>query len=214
MKKILFGTTLVFALVLSSCSTFKNVDIVKRHYNNGYHIAIRDQKTKTEPVAVIKDKQTPEAVATVTPANTITGKPEQPAVQPAAVHEKAPAVTAQKTETTTGSKKQHASSSPVIASVKKEPAKAKHSLRMPEYKSKTWSASRSSSGGDVNLIILVILAIILPPLAVYLAEGITGKFWLTLILCLLGGGLALGVLGYIGLLWLIAIIIALLTVLK
>lgn len=214
MKKILFGTTLVFALVLSSCSTFKKVDIVKRHYNNGYHIAIRDQKTKTEPVAVVKDKQNPDAVATATPANTVTATPEQPAVQPTTVHENAPVVAAQKAETTTRPEKQRTSSSPAIASVKKEPAKAKHNLRMPEYKAKTWSASRSNSGGDVNLIILVILAIILPPLAVYLAEGITGKFWLTLILCLLGGGLALGVLGYIGLLWLIAIIIALLTVMK
>ncbi len=214
MKKILFGTTLVFALVLSSCSTFKKVDIVKRHYNNGYHIAIRDQKTKTEPVAVVKDKQNPEAVATVTPANTVTGTPEQPVVQPVAVQENAPVVTAQKTGTTTGSKKERASSSPAIASVIKERTKPAHTLRTPQLKPKSWSTSRSSSGGDVDLIILVILAILLPPLAVYLAEGITGKFWLTLILCLLGGGLALGVLGYIGLLWLIAIIIALLTVLK
>lgn len=213
MKKILFGTTLVFALVMSSCSTFKKVDIVKRHYNNGYHIAIRDQKAKTEPVAVTKDKQTTETVATVTPANTVSGTPEQPAVQQASVQEQAPAVTAQQT-VTTAPKKEHASYSPAIASVKKERSKSTHKLRTPELKMKTWSAGRSNSGGDVNLIILVILAVILPPLAVYLAEGVTGKFWLTLILCLLGGGLALGVLGYIGLLWLIAIIIALLTVMK
>jgi uncharacterized membrane protein YqaE (UPF0057 family) len=214
MKKILFGTTLVFALVLSSCSTFKKVDIVKRHYKGGYHIAVRDQKTKTEPVAVVKDKQSPDAVATVTPANTVTATPEQPVVQPTAVQENTPVVTAQKTETTTGSKKADKSSSPAIASVKKEPAKTKHQLRMPTYKSKTWSASRSTSGGDVNLIILVILAVILPPLAVYLAEGLTGKFWLTLILCLVGGGLAIGIAGYLGLAWLIAIIIALLAVMK
>lgn len=38
------------------------------------------------------------------------------------------------------------------------------------------------------LIILVILAIVLPPLAVYLYEGVTNRFWLNLILALLGWG--------------------------
>lgn len=210
MKKILFGTTLVFALVLSSCSTFKKVDIVKRHYKNGYHIAIRDQKTKTEPVAVVKEKQKAETIAAATPAAVTADAPEQPAVQQRSASENAPAVTA---TNRIASVKQTAAE-PAVASVKKERTKPAHSLRTPTLKSKTWSTGRSTSGGDVDLVILVILAILLPPLAVYLAEGITGKFWLTLILCLLGGGLAVGVLGYIGLLWLIAIIIALLTVLK
>ncbi|HNW98999.1 MAG TPA: YqaE/Pmp3 family membrane protein [Bacteroidales bacterium] len=43
----------------------------------------------------------------------------------------------------------------------------------------------SVSGGGVNIIVLVILSIILPPLAVYLARGIGNEFWLDLILTLL-----------------------------
>lgn len=71
----------------------------------------------------------------------------------------------------------------------------------------------TNGGGDANLILLVILAIILPPLGVYLKDGsITGLFWLTLILCLVGGGGILGLGFYFGGLWGIAIILALLRV--
>jgi uncharacterized membrane protein YqaE (UPF0057 family) len=53
---------------------------------------------------------------------------------------------------------------------------------MKEYK------AQKASGGDVstNTLLLVILAILLPPLAVALHEhGINGKFWLDLLLTLL-----------------------------
>ena len=45
---------------------------------------------------------------------------------------------------------------------------------------KTNAASVNDS--DVNLILLVILAIILPPLAVFLVRGIGGAFWLDVLL--------------------------------
>jgi uncharacterized membrane protein YqaE (UPF0057 family) len=71
----------------------------------------------------------------------------------------------------------------------------------------------TNGGGDANLILLVILALILPPLGVYLKDGgITGLFWLTLILCLVGGGGIFGIGFYFGGLWGIAIILALLRV--
>jgi uncharacterized membrane protein YqaE (UPF0057 family) len=45
---------------------------------------------------------------------------------------------------------------------------------------------KASSEPSTNTLLLVILAILLPPLAVYLHEGeINGKFWLDLILTLL-----------------------------
>jgi uncharacterized membrane protein YqaE (UPF0057 family) len=58
------------------------------------------------------------------------------------------------------------------------------------------------------LILLVILALLLPPLAVYLYFGeINVHFWINLILCLVGGGVGV-VVGY----WGLAIIHALLVV--
>ncbi len=49
------------------------------------------------------------------------------------------------------------------------------------------SAKRASAEPSTNTLLQVILAIILPPLAVYLHEGeINNKFWLDLILTILG----------------------------
>ncbi|MCB9224599.1 MAG: YqaE/Pmp3 family membrane protein [Crocinitomicaceae bacterium] len=64
------------------------------------------------------------------------------------------------------------------------------------------------------MILLVILALILPPLAVGIYEGITGRFWLVLILWLLGIGILAWLLPhlfYLG--WILAVILALLIVL-
>ena len=54
--------------------------------------------------------------------------------------------------------------------------------QLKEYKSQRQSAGKTST----NTLLLVILAILLPPLAVYLHEGvINSKFWIDLILTLL-----------------------------
>lgn len=66
----------------------------------------------------------------------------------------------------------------------------------------------------IMLILLVILAIILPPLAVFIYEGATKRFWIDLILAILGWGIGFAFLGASGwLLGLIAVIYALLIVL-
>lgn len=53
---------------------------------------------------------------------------------------------------------------------------------LKEYKAQKASGTQA----DTNTILLVILAILLPPLAVYLHENaINGKFWLSLLLTLL-----------------------------
>jgi uncharacterized membrane protein YqaE (UPF0057 family) len=59
-------------------------------------------------------------------------------------------------------------------------AQAKEALK--EFRAQKAAAAEPST----NTILLVILAILLPPLAVYLHEGvINGKFWLSLLLTLL-----------------------------
>lgn len=49
--------------------------------------------------------------------------------------------------------------------------------------------SNSSVDSDVMFILCIILAFLIPPLAVFLTEGVTGRFWLNLILFLVGWGL-------------------------
>ena len=66
---------------------------------------------------------------------------------------------------------------------------------------------------DVMFVILIILSFFIPPLAIYLHENGTNKwFWITLILCILSGGfLGWGFTPGAGL-WFIAALIALLVV--
>ncbi len=73
-----------------------------------------------------------------------------------------------------------------------------------------------STSSDIPLIILVILAIIIPPLAVALFEGITTRFWIDLVLALVGWsvGWALVGLGLAALCGLAAVIYAVLIVLS
>jgi uncharacterized membrane protein YqaE (UPF0057 family) len=68
---------------------------------------------------------------------------------------------------------------------------------------------------SVSTILLVILAIIIPPLAVFLFEGATNRFWIDLILALIGWGVGFWLLGGLG--WvcgIVAIVYALLIVLN
>lgn len=70
----------------------------------------------------------------------------------------------------------------------------------------------ANAESDVDLVVLVILAILLPPLAVYLKEGSGNHFLIVLILFLLAFSWFLWPF-YPGLFWLAAVILALLSVL-
>ncbi|RNI28360.1 YqaE/Pmp3 family membrane protein [Rufibacter immobilis] len=52
-----------------------------------------------------------------------------------------------------------------------------------EFKKEVKEALRQTH--DTNKILLIILAILIPPLAVGLYEGITSRFWISLLLTLL-----------------------------
>jgi len=63
-----------------------------------------------------------------------------------------------------------------------------HKLRMARQEIRKFKAARrAGQDTDTNTLVLVILAILLPPVAVYLHQGETNnKFWITLLLFLLG----------------------------
>ncbi len=59
---------------------------------------------------------------------------------------------------------------------------AEAKMMIKEYK----AAKKAGSEPSTNTVLLAILAVLVPPLAVYLKEGvINGKFWLSLVLTLL-----------------------------
>ncbi|HYC40770.1 MAG TPA: YqaE/Pmp3 family membrane protein [Chitinophagaceae bacterium] len=67
----------------------------------------------------------------------------------------------------------------------KKEKRAKFRLVKKELKAYK-EARKAGKATDTNTVLLVILAILLPPLAVYLHQGATSKFWITLLLFLLG----------------------------
>jgi|GEM_PF-1336292 uncharacterized membrane protein YqaE (UPF0057 family) len=97
-------------------------------------------------------------------------------------------------------------------------AKAETKIKAIEAVSPDEIQNTNSTKGthDIPLIVLIILALIIPPLAVYLHDDmLKTHFWVILILWLLGGGLAFGLVsgaGAFGLLWLIAAIWAIIIV--
>lgn len=71
---------------------------------------------------------------------------------------------------------------------------------------KKYKKAKREGDPDANKILLVILAILLPPLAVYLHQGVINvKFWIALLLCLLAI--------FTFFLWIIPVVYALLVVL-
>jgi len=56
-------------------------------------------------------------------------------------------------------------------------------------KKKTNPKTKRNPSSDVDLILLILIAIFIPPLAVFLYEGVTTRFWIDLILTLLGWGI-------------------------
>ena len=75
------------------------------------------------------------------------------------------------------------------------------------------TSTKDDGGSGVDPIVLIILAILLSPLAVYLYKNAVGTpFWIDLICWLLGVGVGIGVSFFGGLLWLFAVIYAILIV--
>lgn len=183
MKKSSLFLTLVAVtgLFLSSCSTFKNMGIEKRRYNKGFYVHVRDQKKNSDAVANTATTNTtaqPEAVAAVATQTPQVAAENTPVTTAAPVQI---AATSNRHDWNTNNHKSAASASkPAAGNFKR--ALMKHELKKHNFA----SSSESQKGGDVDVALLVILAILIPPLAVYLSEGqLNSKFWIDLILCLL-----------------------------
>lgn len=183
MKK--YSVLLFFAVSLF----FVGCTMEKRHYNSGYHVEWLSQKgkvNKAEPAAQ-PEKEVEQQLAMQ--------EEHKVSEQEAAVV--APAVTAEVVAPATVNEnvatpaKQTTSKAPSKQEVRKEMKAAQKEMKSIE-KGFTADASvatldqtSSSPFSDVPVILLVILAFLLPPLAVFLHRGIGTEFWISLILTLL-----------------------------
>lgn len=205
MKSIkLLSLIIVGALTFSSCKN--NMSLTKRHYTKGYHFHKAksvDQPEVKEGVASVSAKKTetanPIELVEIKPTVVNTAKKENKSI---ATNTELTA-SASKT-TTTNSKKQ-------LKTETKSLNETKHQLQSQSKPAKQYANKGDGGNSDIKLILCIILAIIIPPLGMYIWNKKTDMWFIVdLILFLLWASwFWLGSLGLIGL---VSVIIALLRV--
>jgi uncharacterized membrane protein YqaE (UPF0057 family) len=183
MKKLtllsLTGPLLALFLCLSSCSNMGGLTLEKRHYGRGYyvHVSGENESKKSAPSV----SETPTLVI-----NSATGALPTESFDGASLMntQTAPLITPLTTHTFFLPKKTPSS----VKNQSKASERKRHTALRTNVKKHLFGHTASGEA-DTQTILLVILALLVAPLAVYLKEGISGRFWLDLICYLLGGGL-------------------------
>jgi uncharacterized membrane protein YqaE (UPF0057 family) len=199
---ILFLATLLFA---TSCSN--KFSLVKRKYNKGFYVSVNKKSTAPQQTHrnEAKQKITEETVA----VEVVPAKSNVTTYVPVDKVSTAPVAANNKTARSSESKKEQKENTNVTAAATDQITfNSKNEIKPVPAATKS-----NASDSEVHLVLLVILAILLPPLAVYLKhKTIDTWFWITLILTLLGYGLIFGAQGWGGAFALAAVVIALLYV--
>ncbi len=173
---------------------FVGCSIEKRHYNSGYHVQWHGQRSKVIKAEPAKPQDAMAPVENMAQQESLVPTDAvQPMADASVMHE-------QKQETMTTGTVATVTNQPIakVESPKAPKANAKVSDVKQEASSFKTSVSKgytaqstvdvlekSSPLAEVDMIVLVILAILIPPLAVYLHSGIGTSFWISLILTLL-----------------------------
>jgi uncharacterized membrane protein YqaE (UPF0057 family) len=194
MNKYYLFIAFAFLLIFSSCSSLR---IEKRHYNKGFYVDFGNDKKSSAAVDQV-DHQ--EKVSVETAPQSVQ---ENSDVQASTELNSADVERSIASPTNTVDNERPAAASTTDDAVLKNDATTVE-------KNTAAQSVPADNDSDVALILLVILAILLPPLAVFLVQGASKWFWVTLILCLFGGGIFF--VPYLGGLWLISVIIALFVV--
>ena len=207
--KIFYLATFAFILssLLSSCSLLKKEEFASRKYYNfplskhlmegaeKEQVLVPSQKTVTEKITAKEETLSSEEITTAS-----VDKKQVAGIYKENTQIRGESETRQKNiaESVTENK---INNEPPVISLK----------RNDIFKIARKKITTSASGSDALLIVELLLAIILPPLGVFVHRGKAKKwFWITLALCILSGvffGMTYA--GYAGLFWGISAIIAL-----
>jgi uncharacterized membrane protein YqaE (UPF0057 family) len=214
--RVILSAAILGSLILGSCRSSNEVvggGIQKRKYNKGFYW---NRNANTKDSETLKDegvKGYEESIAFVEEKSNVNTNDAYNAVATnsdmASVNETEIVNTNRRVANTT--------SNEVVSTV---PEKSRKTSKISVFKVqkeavKLVKKNPSSPVSDVDTILLVILAILIPPLAVFLVEGVTTRFWIDLILAIIGWGVGIWLLGNLG--WICgiaAIIYALLIVMN
>lgn len=197
--------SLVIAALVASCGTSNDVvsgrgGIQKRKYNDGYYISWKwhaknnsekadalitehdNMVTVAEPTSEVKSNQPSEALITEAEEQKITS-----------VIEPTEEITANVTEEIGGTPENHGTQLPSmtkkINKITSKPGnKVASSIQHLQ-------SNAPVPGVDLMTVLLIILAFFLPWLSVLIFEGATNRFWITLILWLIGIGVGFWLFG-------------------
>jgi uncharacterized membrane protein YqaE (UPF0057 family) len=194
---------LLCIVLLSSCAG--KFGVMKRRYNKGFYVSVSGERKNSQVVEEHKKALRPARADMVQPEKKV---------------ENSFQATALKAENHAPAEERRAearsNSGPVAsagAPLKAAPSVVRSLAAIKEIQKAGSETSSESGDGDTDLILLVILAIFIPPLAVYLKDKAVSKwFWIVLILSLLGL-VGWWVFPFAALAWLLAVIFAILYVL-
>jgi uncharacterized membrane protein YqaE (UPF0057 family) len=176
MKKLILPVLCVLVFALTSCNNFR---IVKRHYTGGFYVETGAGNTSRESNA----GNSP-AAATEPKAN-VAVDDKQPASATAIQNQEEPQLSAAPALVPQTEPSSTAEGNSIAADVNEERTTSDETLTSEKVKSEATPAP----AGDAPLWVLVLLALFIPPLAVFLKSGVTNIFWIDLILFILGYGL-------------------------
>lgn len=172
-NRILF-TALIAGIMLASCGIVKNNDFTSRKYTN-FHKGVASVTSKTDQVKPEAINSRINETAFVTEQN----------IQPVTLA--TPVVRTSDDKQT----EKNVFAENTISTTKNTSTEKKREIKLKSLQSKVLARladkpnTTSEKMSDVDPVVLVILAILLPPLAVYLALGICNQFWIDLVLALL-----------------------------
>jgi uncharacterized membrane protein YqaE (UPF0057 family) len=195
-------------ILLSSCSRLSDISITKRHYRGGYYVDLggshKQNKTKQQAPATATTEEITTAPATTAPVITAQVTTAATPAAPDKLKDKSTAVAEKTTSelfpailSATEQKKKQThkeagdnvyASTQNISEITDEIQATflKNSIDLNISKEHSIiSSSASDSSGSLPMWLMVIFAIILPPLAVGLKFGIIDKFWISCLLTLL-----------------------------
>lgn len=183
----------VMAFFLSSCGS---LSISQKRYSRGLNIdwfAAKEDKGAAQKASVRKSKKVENILVAEAPTSKeelVIGETKKesfvisPVVTPSIVKP-----IDVKSSTVKASKQVKAKSAIGSKIVTRMKANASKMIQKAPLKISSASHADATHDSDVNLLILIILAIVIPPLAVYLYFGeINIHFWLCLLFCFVGFG--------------------------
>lgn len=205
-RSFLFSLTAILLggiFFFSSCAQDRGLTIEKRRYGKGFYVHVSGKpETKAEKNTVAEEQ------------SALVQENELPAAeQKTAFNKNNTATQMAESERSAFTVQLHPEKKkPVPVSPAKKATEQKQPVK-EKLKKVLKKTPLSQPDGDLDQIIMVILALLIPPLAVYLKEGLSKRFWVDLICYLLGGAFFLTPYFYGGGLLLFAVVFAILIVL-